>query len=74
MELSQSPADKQQEELQVLRSIFSAEDFLPPPPKDNAWNVKVSRIFWVLMYAERTIGTTRIHAERSASWVGDCLV
>ncbi|KAF8580136.1 Serine/threonine-protein kinase [Ramaria rubella] len=38
MELSQSPADKQREELQVLRSIFPAEDFLPLPPKYNAWN------------------------------------
>lgn len=40
MELSQSPADKQQEEIEALRSIFE-DDFLPPPPKGNAWGVKV---------------------------------
>ena len=69
MELSQSPADKQQEELQVLRSIFSAEDFLPPPPKDNAWKVKVIR-FTLLQtgYVEQTvIGTAGIYAKSSAS-------
>ncbi|GJJ13244.1 hypothetical protein Clacol_007495 [Clathrus columnatus] len=44
MELSQSPADKQQEEIEVLRSIFE-DDFLPPPPKDNAWGVKGSPEF-----------------------------
>lgn len=40
MELSQSLADKQQEEIEVLRSIFE-DDLLPPPPRDNAWGVKV---------------------------------
>ncbi|KIJ54354.1 hypothetical protein M422DRAFT_73814 [Sphaerobolus stellatus SS14] len=40
MELSQSPIDKQREEIQVLKSILGAEDFLPAPPKSNAWKVK----------------------------------
>ncbi|KAF8527423.1 hypothetical protein BU17DRAFT_81573 [Hysterangium stoloniferum] len=40
MDLSQSPETKQREEIEVLRSIFPEKDFLPPPPKNNAWNIK----------------------------------
>jgi len=59
MEPLQSPADKQQEELQVLRSIFPAEDFLPPPSGYNAWKVKViQRCQEFNDYAEWMKGTT----------------